>query len=274
MKARISLVIVLLLVILQAVPVAALEIVCPQGNFWEIATEIANRYSALLGSVEEEGLQRAASFQGLRRCLDELQPRSAEMELSDVLQNALNLAADSIVSGLIGETDDAALLQAQANQVHQRALEIIVAGPIIIPNAGTIESPAEGESAPEVAQIIGTRVDSELNEDNHLWLFVVTPNNLTYPQGNNMCVAGERTPIPFNAFDDGWSMTVGLGDATSVGQQFTLVLVTVDAVTHAFLNRTLDQWCAANSFVGLTQQELFTPDHVINTVQVVHVIRE
>jgi hypothetical protein len=83
-------------------------------------------------------LQSAADLQALRRCLDQQERTLDNEEAYRLLQGALNLTVDSIISSQLGDIAAATSLLAAADDQYTAAF-IIIAG--VDPSGGTIEPP-------------------------------------------------------------------------------------------------------------------------------------
>ena len=218
-------------------------------------------------------LPRAAELQELRRTLDDLPRAQCDDEAYRLLQNALNLTVDGIISEQIGDVSNAELFFAFAAAQHAEAGTLIASTVVATEQAITIESPVDGDTVPQLGQVRGTFVSSALDPENPEWIIVVTPQPLAYPQANNGCPGDQRELIPLSRFDYSWSMQIQFGGPQDAGATFSLVLIKVGPETNDFLNTKFDEWCLSMDFSGLTQAELFDrPD--VEVIQVLNVTRE
>jgi hypothetical protein len=81
-----------------------------------------------------------------------------------------------------------------------------------------------------------------------IWVFVITPGRLTYPQSPNACV-GEGTP----KVDGRWEMRVGVGSAADNGQFFKIVVTVANDEANQFIVDTLIRWCKSGNYEGLRE---------------------
>jgi hypothetical protein len=84
-----------------------------------------------------------------------------------------------------------------------------------------------------------------------LWVMIVPPNDLYYPQSPNAC-KGEGTPKVGNR----WELRVGFGGAGDEGIPFKIVLVAADPAASREFARTLRQWCQTQKYPGLEKEQL------------------
>lgn len=98
----------------------------------------------------------------------------------------------------------------------------------------------------QVEQTITLMGDLPPNLKGDLWVFIVPPNGMLYPQSPNAC-KGAGTPKLGNR----WELRVGFGGADDEGIPFTLVLADADAAASQAIADTLRQWCRANNFPGM-----------------------
>src|SRR5262249_53499680 len=120
-----------------------------------------------------------------------------------------------------------------------------------------ISLPQEGNLVDQQLQVTGAYNVDLIDEHQHLWLLVITPNNIVYPQASNGCPGTHRESIPFSLIDNRWSMVISVGGPQDVGRTFQLILVLVDDAGNDFFNTCFDQWCLQNNFPGLSQQQVF-----------------
>jgi hypothetical protein len=250
---------------------------CPPGIEGDWQAVAAGIYIEYGNVIQVRGdMQRASMLQALRRCLDNQERPPDYDEAYRLLRNAIDLTVDSIISAQIGESEDSDRFLAEANDQYSEAA-LLISG--VIPNpsqdaVGTITSPQEGMAVPETTQVTGTYNTAVLDDNHHLWLLVITPDSLVYPQASHGCPGGQRESIPFSAIDNTWTMTIRLGGPPDVGKSFRLVLALVDEAGNTFLNEKYDGWCETMSFPGLSQDEVFRADFEVAVEQTVNVIRE
>jgi hypothetical protein len=232
-------------------------------------------------------LPKAFALQSLRRCFDQQwrllgeKRTPSDEEIYWVLQNALNLTVDSIISAQLDKAAAAESLTTQASEQYAVAAELIglPPKPTITPDpAATIDIPTNESVVPQETQVSGTYASSLLSPDNQLWLLVVTPGGLIFPQANNACATDpnvKREPIPFDLLggSNTWTMVIGVGGNSNIGEKFRLLLVTADAGVSTFFNEWFDTGCAKNDFPGLTQSQIVSHGK-ITVLQTVNVTRQ
>jgi hypothetical protein len=81
-----------------------------------------------------------------------------------------------------------------------------------------------------------------------LWVFIVPPGGLLYPQSPNACNGEGILRI-----GEWWEIRVGFGGPDNAGIPFTIVLAEADARGNQSIVDTLQQWCNANNWPGLTE---------------------
>jgi hypothetical protein len=101
---------------------------------------------------------------------------------------------------------------------------------------------ANGDRVAQTITLIGT-YPLTLTDD--LWVFVVPPNNLYYPQSLNAC-AKERTP----KVNGKWEMRVGFGGPNNVGENFEILLTAAIPSASQLILDTLKRWCDAQNYPG------------------------
>lgn len=252
---------------------------CPlvQGGWTALAAEIHAEYTGSFSKYADP-LQRASALQKLRRCIDQ-QTKTPENEQAYQLErSALDLAVDSIISGLIADPNSAQVYLEQANQFDSTALQLIVTPPTAqagSPLAGTITMPLDGASVAKNTLVRGTYDTNQLDSDHHLWLFIVTPHSDVYPQAAQSCPHDQRQSIPIVNFSDKWTMAITVGSDGDIGQPFRLLLVTADAAANDFLNNYFDQLCTTKNLTSLKEEDLFnSATFKINVLEDVTVVRQ
>jgi hypothetical protein len=107
----------------------------------------------------------------------------------------------------------------------------------------SISNVADGDRVPQILTLIG-RYPSDLKED--IWVFVVAPNGLYYPQSINACDSKWRTP----KVDGKWEVRVGFGQPEEVGEYYGLVLTVADQNASRDISDTLKLWCDSGVYTG------------------------
>jgi hypothetical protein len=103
----------------------------------------------------------------------------------------------------------------------------------------------------EVAQTVTLMGEYPPDFTEDLWVMIVPPSELYYPQSSNAC-KGEGTPKAGNR----WELRVGFGGAGDEGIPFKVVLMAADPAASRELARILRQWCQTNDFPGLEKEQL------------------
>lgn len=107
----------------------------------------------------------------------------------------------------------------------------------------SISNVADGDRVPQIMTIIG-ECPSDLEED--IWLFVVSPNGLYYPQSADACNISWHTP----KVETRWEARVGFGQPEGVGEYFGLVLTVADQNASRSINEALKSWCDDGVYTG------------------------
>lgn len=207
---------------------------------------------------EPSGLVAVAQLAQWRRQLEQQDTHPCDDVPYEALIDALNLTADSLLSAHLGSSDAGDLL-ALANTRRDIAAETLVIPPVSPTPLGLIaiiESPTNGEVVPFNIQAQGS-ANTEMLGENKLWLMVFVSNKY-YPQAQDGC-SDQRESLPISRRNDRWQMPMGLGQEGSVdkGKEFELGVVVVDTEGHAKLNEYFDQWCANQSWTGLSETQLY-----------------
>jgi hypothetical protein len=246
---------------------------CPTGTWVEVAAEIYVVYDGIRHADTPSALERAAELQRLRRCLDAAPREDENDEAYTLLQNALNLTVDSIISAEIEQEDTATTLMDEADMQSIQARDLIIQDDSDGDELAevVITSPADGSTLPSPIQVVGTYDENLVDEENPVWLYVLIDGRV-YPQAYNGCPGDEREPLPYSPFDDSWSLGVGLGGPGDNGKEFQLILVRVNGEMDAFLNEAFDGWCSSQVFEGLSLDDA-APRGSVTRLQIVSVIR-
>lgn len=101
---------------------------------------------------------------------------------------------------------------------------------------------SDGDKVAQTITLIG-EYPVDLIDD--VWVFVVPPDGLYYPQSMNAC-EGQRTP----KVNGKWEMRIGLGGPDNDGEFFQIVLTVADAQASQFVVNTLQEWCQAGKYPG------------------------
>jgi hypothetical protein len=103
----------------------------------------------------------------------------------------------------------------------------------------------------EVAQTVTLMGEYPPDFADDLWVMIVPPSGLYYPQSSNAC-KGAGTPKVGNR----WELRVGFGGAGDEGIPFDIVLVAADPAASREFARILRQWCQAQRYPGLEKEQL------------------
>jgi hypothetical protein len=103
----------------------------------------------------------------------------------------------------------------------------------------------------EVAQTITLMGEYPPDFAGDLWVFVVPPSGLYYPQSPNAC-EGQGTPKA----NGKWEIRVGFGGPDNEGIPFKLIIAEADPQASQSIANTLRQWCQAQNFPGIDDVEL------------------
>ena len=233
---------------------------CPADTHqsWvNVATVILAGYEGLVTSTDGD-IGAVASLQEQRRQLDQTPRPPCDDQAYEVLHNAFDLAADSIVAALNGNNVLAQTLLSQANSQKINAATLIT-GSGSLPaiesphEVGTITLPEAGAQVQWTEQVQGTYDPVQLGS-NDLWLFVLTLDGSYYPQVSNAC-SDDRATID-KLRHNNWSMRTYFGAQNgNVGDTFGLDLMMGTADATAALYAMFPGWCP-NSFIGLTQTQI------------------
>lgn len=98
----------------------------------------------------------------------------------------------------------------------------------------------------QVAQTITLMGELPPGLQGNLWVLIVPPNGLLYPQSPNAC-KGAGTPTVGSR----WELRVGFGGVGDEGLPFQIVLVDANAAGSQAIADTLRQWCRTNNFPGM-----------------------
>ncbi|HPJ30062.1 MAG TPA: hypothetical protein PLZ42_01580 [Methanothrix sp.] len=107
----------------------------------------------------------------------------------------------------------------------------------------SISNVADGDRVPQILTLMGT-CPTDLKED--IWVFVVAPNGLYYPQSPDACNISWRTP----KVNGRWEARVGFGQPEEVGEYFGLVLTVADQNASRDISDTLNLWCEDGVYTG------------------------
>lgn len=275
---RLVLILLVLVSVLGYIPVAAQDTPCDTETTqaWKDKTfSILLRYDEAVENPK--GLETALVIQALRREFDQIEIPNCTVEPdAKLFVKMLNFTADYLVAQAAEESSLADTLLAEATPIHDAVSGAFVG---FTPSDGTtvavvgqITSPVLDETVLQEAQVAGT-YDVDLLEGNFLWLFVLAPNGLLYPQAQNSCPGDQRESIPLSRFDNTWRMTVYLGIPADSGKTFTLVLGLASPEANDQINSLFDSWCKDMNFTGLSQAELFDEMRV-EPLQSINVIRQ
>jgi hypothetical protein len=126
------------------------------------------------------------------------------------------------------------------------------------PTAGITAAPAVSgslginvRSGDQVAQTVTLMGEYSPDFSGDLWVLIVPPSELYYPQSPNAC-KGEATPRVGNR----WELRVGFGGAGDEGVPFDIVLVAADPAASREFSGILRQWCETKKFPGLEKDQL------------------
>lgn len=258
-------ILVLVLVITSLIPFSFSTVLaqgggCPSdmSEGWaEDAAEIALDYEDALETRND--LKRAGELQELRRDLDELDRETeGDVEVYLMLQGAINLATDSAVAAEMGDDDDAEDLMEDADEKYQQAVACLAGGDGNGRVDAEITKPEDGDELEGAELIIRGEYDPEtLPEGSDLWVVIVPPNLMYYPQVFQGCDASTRTPVTYTP-PDKWAVTAFLGTETEgIGDEYELTLMVGDADATAAIYAKFDEWCADETWPGLTGDEFY-----------------
>jgi hypothetical protein len=119
-----------------------------------------------------------------------------------------------------------------------------------------ITSPENGELVPQFIMVEGTHELQEADKD-RLWLFLIGPNGVIYPQANEACAENGTSPVEFNLFQDTWRVqNVQIGDSRDTGAQFDLFVTLLDDTQLAIMQNYFDVACIGGNFSGISQGQL------------------
>ncbi len=107
---------------------------------------------------------------------------------------------------------------------------------------------SDGDSVAQTITLIGEYPAASTDD---LWVFVVPPNGLYYPQSPNAC-GGAHTP----KVNGKWEIRIGLGGPDNFGESFSIVLTVANTQASQFVVNTLKEWCQRRSYPGLERQKL------------------
>lgn len=85
---------------------------------------------------------------------------------------------------------------------------------------------------------------NDLSDD--IWVFIVPPNLVYYPQSNDACTGINKTKL-----NGKWEMRVGFGGPNDVGLPFEAVLATADKTASKTIVDTLKSWCKNDHYPGM-----------------------
>lgn len=275
---RLVLILLVLVSVLGYIPVAAQDTSCDAETTqaWKDKTfSILLRYDEAVENPN--GLETALVIQALRREFDQIEiPDCAVEPDAKLFVNMLNLTADYLVAQAAEESSLSETLMAAATPIHDAVSGAFVgftpSNGTTVTVVGQITSPVPDESVVQEAQVAGT-YDADLLGDNFLWLFVLAPNGLLYPQAQNGCPGDQRESVPLSRFDNTWRMTVYLGIPADTGKTFALVLGLASPEANDQLNTLFDGWCVDMNFTGLSQSQLFD-EMGVEPIQNINLIRQ
>jgi hypothetical protein len=232
---------------------------CPADTHqaWlDVANSIFGAYTQL--ASQSSDIATVAQLQDQRRQLDQTPRPSCDDQGYEALRGALDLAADSMVASLNKNDTLAQTLLTQANAKSTSAASIIVVTPApstsSTDNVTAITSPKKGAEAPYTQQVTGT-LDPQQVGDNDLWLFVVDPAGIYYPQVNNAC--SDRRSTIIKTRHNTWSMPTYFGAQDgNHGDVFGLDLMMGNADATQALYAMFTDWCSNNNFTGLTEADI------------------
>lgn len=107
----------------------------------------------------------------------------------------------------------------------------------------SISNVVDGDRVPQIMTIIG---DCPLDLEEDIWLFVISPNGLYYPQSPDACNASWSTP----KIGGRWEARVGLGQPGDVGEYFGIVLTVADQNASREISDALRLWCNEGVYTG------------------------
>lgn len=107
----------------------------------------------------------------------------------------------------------------------------------------SISNADDGDRIPQILTLMGD-CPSDLKED--IWVFVIAPNGLYYPQSQDPCNISWRTP----RVGGRWEIRVGFGQPEEVGEYFGIVLTVADQNASREISDTLKLWCDDGIYTG------------------------
>jgi hypothetical protein len=115
--------------------------------------------------------------------------------------------------------------------------------PTVIKSDFSISNVEDGDRVPQILTLMGT-CPPDLKED--IWIFVISPNGLYYPQSPDACNISWRTPN----VNGRWETRVGFGQPEEVGAYFGLVLTVADREASENISDSLKEWCDSGVYTG------------------------
>ncbi|MBZ0293164.1 MAG: hypothetical protein K8L99_11420 [Anaerolineae bacterium] len=234
----------------------------------QLAYSAFDRYN---GVREGRDIQTAAQIQALRREVEafDISICPAGEELYDALIQLLNLSSDSIVAGLADDPALAGELSFQMTDRYLTVAQLILEGPTVV---AQITSPADESTVTRFDITIEGTYDPEALGENALWAFVKSPQQVYFPQIVNGCDTARRASVALNPQRQTWSIPGYLGSQTAgIGDTFEIVLFVGGEEAEQFVYDYFDNACAANSYPGLTADEIYSG--VLEEVDFVKVTR-
>lgn len=221
--------------------------------------------TALLQGYESsaENLESPAQLLEFLELLEDFDDEDAPgcaWEAKAMLIRMMTLKTTAAVALMAGNADDAEELSEDAEQAKEDAIELLddlgagdeaaSAAPVDTSAIASISAPGDGESVSEQIVVEGSYDPAALGE-NSLWVVVLAPSGMFYPQIVNGCAEGEQQSVLLGPAPTAWQVTSFIGGAG----EFNIILYLADPdETAAMFELFLDDWCPDN-FPGLTQAQ-------------------
>jgi hypothetical protein len=255
-------------------PTAAAQDDCENLKVWLVEAQLVmDEYE---DALIVPNIDAVATLQRLRRGLEAASRPSYADAAYTAWIKTLNLTEEAMVAALVsndpslvGEGINSDLLWEQADLQHDVAvgetinlIDFVSSGcpdttpPTPSAEAATISEPPDGADVTWQTDVSGTYNPDLLGEDD-LWIFLVTPGKLYFPQIIEGCDPDKRLPLALEPDFEEWSIQIFVGEENAnQGEEFRIVLMKGDAAASQKMYELFDGWCATMSFEGLTSQEV------------------